>query len=85
MASPSFTPNSEQCVEFYYNHRGNLIGRLNLYVRHDGDEIGLPLWSSPAAVVTDVWQIAQVPIRNGVISNDYKVIFEEYVEGGQPG
>ena len=53
LISNIITPNSEQCVEFYYFEEISEVGRLNLYARTvinasapiDPSTLGLPVWS----------------------------------------
>ena len=89
MASNVISPNSEQCVEFYYYQEPSLVGSLNLYAKlstQSATSIGFPLWTEP--LVSDFisgWRVAQVSLGHTITNAPYQVIFEEFVEGNKPG
>jgi hypothetical protein len=83
------TPNSEQCVEFYYYQHPGTLGSLNLYVKFTSTalaSIGLPIWSEPfVSNGISGWQIAQVSLGHTIVISPFQVVFEEYVESTNPG
>ena len=89
LASNVISPNSEQCVEFYYYQEPSVIGSLNLYVKlstQSVSSIGFPLWTEPFVDNGIVgWHIAQVWLGHTTTNTPYQVVFEEYVNGNNPG
>jgi len=50
LASNMITPNSEQCVEFYYFQSPSVVGSLNIYAKLNSatiSSIGFPIWTEP--------------------------------------
>ena len=82
MASPTFTPNTEQCIEFYYYQIANTVGRFNLYANFLNVPLNgsLPLWSTYNTNNENEWRIVQIPIGHSIVSSPYKVIFEKVVD-----
>ena len=84
------SPNSEQCVEFYYYQDPSIVGSLNIYAKLATDSIasvGFPLWTEPFISNSSVpgWKIGQVSLGHTVVNVPFQVIFEEFVEANKPG
>ena len=85
------SPNSEQCVEFYYYQDPSIVGSLNIYAKLASDSvssIGFPLWTEPFiqnSSNTPSWQIAQVSLGHTIVNLPFQIIFEEFVEANRPG
>ena len=85
------SPNSEQCVEFYYYQNPSVVGSLNIYAKLNSatiSSIGFPVWTEPFIRNTtgsNGWQIGQVSLGHTIVNVPFQVIFEEFVEANKPG
>lgn len=91
LLSNVISPNSEQCVEFYYYQDPSTVGSLNIYAKlttQANVSGAFPLWTEPFvhdSAGIPSWQLAQVSLGHGLTSQQYQVVFEEYVEANKPG
>jgi hypothetical protein len=82
------TPNTEQCLEFFYYRNQEDLGEFNVYVQLEDARslVSFPVWSQPS--ITNGyfdWKTAQVPLSQFLVDKPFQVIFEEYVASGSPG
>ena len=89
LSSNVITPNSEQCVEFYYYQEPSNVGSLNIYAKlttQNNISNSFPIWTEPFTHNgINGWQVAQVSLGHSIISSPYQIVFEEYVEATNPG
>uniref|UniRef100_A0A4W3I6R7 MAM domain containing 2a n=1 Tax=Callorhinchus milii TaxID=7868 RepID=A0A4W3I6R7_CALMI len=72
LTSPDLPPLGESCVRLVYQMTGSDPGRLNMYVRPEGDSFDFLLWSSIDP--SDSWIIASIDFRN--IAAKSKLVLE---------
>ena len=89
LLSNEVSPNSEQCVEFYYYQEPSIVGSLNIYAKLRSQKNvsdSFPLWTEPFVHNgLSGWQIAQVSLGHALSNSPYQIVFEEYVEANKPG
>ncbi len=89
MLSNEITPNSEQCVEFYYYQEPSTVGSLNIYAKLSSQKNisdSFPLWTEPFLHNgISGWQVAQVSLGHSLTNLPYQIVFEEYIEANKPG
>ena len=61
IASKTFTPSENSCLNFFYHMYGISMGDLNVYVRNEFDEQEVLLWSMSGNQGTK-WKQAKVPL-----------------------
>ena len=86
----SLTPNGENCIEFYYYRDSGSIGELNIYSLKNSElnnkDIGYPIWSEPPNFDYGLsWKIVQTSLPLGFSTENFYILFEEYVRGGESG
>ncbi len=84
LISNKITPNTEQCIEFYYFQTKSKTGSLNVYATLatlETPSLVFPLWTERYVSSDDKleWRRAQFPLGHAVAAAQYQVVFEEYV------
>ena len=80
--SNKITPNTEQCIEFYFLQTRSKTGSLNVYATPTTDEsLVFPLWTEKYVTSDEKleWRRAQFPLGHAVAATPYQVVFEEHV------
>lgn len=81
LISQVITPNSEQCLEFYYfNKQQNKAAGLQVSYWLSTASSNLPLWTEPKfSNGINGWRLSRVPLGHSLTTNPYQIIIEEVV------
>ena len=96
LLSNTITPNSDQCVEFYFYNDYKSYGKLSMYLRQmmsnrnetSGTEfnsfmLDFPVWTNKYIHLNfKMWRRAQVPINHALSSKPFQLVFEKYIPVG---
>ncbi|XP_067886682.1 MAM domain-containing protein 2a isoform X2 [Heterodontus francisci] len=79
LTSPELHDLGESCVRLVYQITGTDPGRLNMYIRPEGNSFDFLVWS--ASEPSDSWKIASIGVRN--VIDKSKIILEGVVSPDQ--
>lgn len=89
LATNLITPNSEQCLEFFFFQEQGKAGILNIYAKllnQNLTSLGFPVWTElNLQDEYNMWNLVQVPLGHTITGTPFQIIFEELVSGKQPG